>query len=573
LKKEIKTIRKDFFSAITGNSNLFVLEHRFLNGTLFFSALLAFIVFFINLILNLDYTLNIIIFVGFIIYTVLYLISRIKKQYTIISTLFIIFCFAALPLSWFLNSGLFGSTMYICYVLFIILMVITDGIKQKVVSGLFIAEIAIIIIVEFYNPSLVVKYESHHLKFIDISLSILFSIIVLAFIIYFIMKNYNDERLKAEESNYLKSHFLANISHEIRTPMNGIIGFTELLRDPLLKSYEKEKYLNTIINNSNHLLKIIDDVINISRIEAGYLEVTKTEFNIDEMMNELHGFYSLQIESFKKNIKLQLIKDPSAKDKIIVSDAIRIKQTFNNLLSNAVKFTENGFVTFGYGLFEEDNNYYLSGYVEDSGIGIDINNQQLIFNIFNQLDLSSTKEYNGAGLGLSITKRLIDLLGGSLYLESNEEKGSIFSFKLPVEVKSKSSLPVNDKNITTTKKNNYRSILIVEDHDDSYRLLERFLTKNGYSIHRAKNGQDAVTRVQNNPSFQLILMDIQLPVLSGEDATKEIRKFNHDIPIIAQSGNIFDEDIIKYMDAGCNDFISKPIDIKKLLDMIKKYTH
>ncbi len=573
MKIDLKKLRKRIFSIIIGDADIFFLEHRFLNGTLFYSMIIGLLATIVNIIINLNILLTFIMTTGCVIFTVLYYLSRFKKYYKPVLLTFVIFIMTAFPFSWFLNSGLMGSTLYVGIIVLVLFIIITRGIGKIYTSMLFITEIFTVIIVEYKRPDLVTPYLNREQQFADISMTLGFSLIILTVVIIFIKKNIDVERFKAEENNLLKTYFLANISHEIRTPMNGILGFSELLREKDLTEHEKDHYLNIIKNSGNHLLKLINDVINISRIEAGHTTINDSSFNLNTLMLDLLDFFKIHISTGNKAIELKCFLHFDNQSAFILADDIRIRQTFLNLLGNACKFTNTGSIEFGYSLQKigKTKNQNLLFYVKDTGIGIGDSDQKMIFDIFKQVDDSHTRKYGGTGLGLSITRRLIELMGGKIWVESGINTGSTFYFTIPYRASSPIPETINEA-VTHAVMPDFDKalILIVEDNDDSFRYLERVLLKQGFTIIRAANGHDAVEFARENTDILLILMDIQLPVMSGYEATKKIREFNLSIPIIAQTGNAFEEDRLKCIEAGCTSFITKPLDINLLLEIIIK---
>ncbi len=576
MKNIILNIRRSFFPAIIGETEIFSLEHRFLNGTLFFCMVLALFIIIANFYLNMDLVLNLMIVAGCFVYTMLYYFSRFKLYYRPVLWIFIVFILSIFPFAWFFNSGLLGSTSPFYLVLMVLFIIITKGRQKFFVSFLLIIEIFALIFLEYIKPELVTPYLSRDQQFADISVTLGFTLVVLAAIIFFIMKNIDIERLKAEESNRLKTYFLANISHEIRTPLNGILGFAELLRDKDLSEKERKQYLDIIRTSGNHLLKLINDVINISRIEAGHTAIHVRIFNLNTLLHDVYEFFKIHITNEGKPIELKCTMQFDDQSAFISADDIRISQTLLNLLGNACKFTDSGTIEFGYSL--QGNNdlkkQNLLLFVKDTGIGIDETDQKMIFDIFKQADDSHTRKYGGTGLGLSITRRLVELMGGDIWVESGLNAGSSFYFTIPYKAAARIDEKAGEERVSIIHSEMPAAekvhILIVEDHDDSYRFLERFLSKQGYTVNRAGNGLEAVESARENKNIKLILMDIQLPFMSGYEATKKIREFNHSIPIIAQTGNAFEEDRIKCMEAGCTDFITKPLDAKLLLEIIRK---
>ncbi len=370
-------------------------------------------------------------------------------------------------------------------------------------------------------------------------------------------------RKRAEEADRLKSAFLANMSHEIRTPMNAIVGFSNLL---LIEEDEKEKndFVKIISNNCENLMVLINDILDISLIEANQLKIEPLPFDAIKVLKELESIYKLKN---KAGIDIEL-DIPEKKSLGIVTDVYRFRQILNNLLSNAVKYTERGTIKFGYYL--ETGNIVF--FVSDTGIGIEKNDFLRVFDYFQKLDNDTTKLYKGTGIGLSISKKLVELLGGEIWLESETGKGSSFYFRLPVAFESKSILVTKkDKKNATDKEFPDAHILIVEDETNNYKLLEKILKPLNVKITWFKNGKEIVEFVQKNPGLEksLIIMDIMMPVMDGIDAFLEIRKLNHKIPILAVTAYASENERKEILHHGFTDYISKPINARLLLEAIK----
>ena len=378
---------------------------------------------------------------------------------------------------------------------------------------------------------------------------------------------------KAEESDRLKSAFLSNMSHEIRTPMNAIIGFSQILMDTNTPLESQSEYLKIIIDKGNLLMNIINDIIDISKVEANKMEIINSICNIDLVLDEIHSSFTNFLAGGKKE-NLELLFEQSGKQKelVIFSDPYRIKQILTNLIDNAIKFTNEGYVKVGYEMINEKDGRYIKFRVEDTGIGILKENIHLIFNRFRQIEESDTKEFGGTGLGLTISKTLVDLLKGKIWVESEFGKGSIFYFTIPyqsVKVKQKMPppLPIIKPNIDWSDK----QILIVEDNNSSYLLLKSYLSQTKIKVLHTVNGNEAVSISKSSPDINLVLMDIQLPGINGYEATKQIKSFNKEMVIIAQTAYAMARDKQKAMDAGCDEYISKPIEKEQLLLLLSKY--
>jgi PAS domain S-box-containing protein len=391
------------------------------------------------------------------------------------------------------------------------------------------------------------------------------------------LRNINKKLLqskeKAEESDRLKSAFLSNMSHEIRTPMNAITGFAQLLKDPATPREATDQYIDIIINKGNLLLNIINDIIDISKVEAGKIEIIKSGCNIDEMFIDLYAtFENVKKTGKKSHIDLRFVKPDFDSDITIYTDPFRLKQILTNLIDNAIKFTERGFVEFGYSVILEAKRPRIRFYVHDSGIGIPEEKQKLVFNRFRQIEDSHTRRFGGTGLGLTISKKLVELLSGDLKVESQEGEGSTFFFAIPfkpVKVTNNKTKPKSRKKIKPDWRN--RIVLIVEDNNSSFLLLKSYMESTGIKILRAGNGEEAVKMCEVNPDIELVLMDIQLPIMDGYKATSLIKEMRKDLPVIAQTAHAMVEDLEESKKAGCDEHVSKPVKKEVLLSVMSEY--
>ncbi|OFX40859.1 MAG: hypothetical protein A2X08_11750 [Bacteroidetes bacterium GWA2_32_17] len=375
---------------------------------------------------------------------------------------------------------------------------------------------------------------------------------------------------KAEENDRLKSAFLANMSHEVRTPLNVIIGFSDLIRDEELDKKTRNEYINMITSSSHSLLNLINDIIDISKIEAGQLRISETACNLNQILNKL--LQLIEKDKFikgKGNLEINLLTSLSNAESYVLVDEGRLKQVFVNLLTNALKFTLKGKIEFGYII----NNNEIKFYVYDSGIGINKDSIERIFERFKQADDGTSLKYGGTGLGLAISKAIVNLLGGDIWVESELEKGSKFYFTMPYKQLKDNSF----KNEDDTKKTEFeinltnRTILIVEDDDASFLYLRTLLEKKGANVLHVEDGDEAIEITKTNTQIDLILMDLHLPITSGCKATQEIHKFLPNVPIIAQTADAQLETREHAFKCGFDDFITKPLSSKTLFSVIKHF--
>ena len=372
---------------------------------------------------------------------------------------------------------------------------------------------------------------------------------------------------KAEESDRLKSSFLANMSHEIRTPMNAITGFSELLRIPGLEHDTVNQYVEIINANSQQLLSIIDDIIDISRIEAGQVSVSNNKININKLLNEVSCIF----KPLANNKGLDFIVECGLDDEkaMTITDETRLRQVLNNLLSNSIKFTTEGSIKLGY-IFSNNN---FEFYVKDTGIGIAREHFEIIFERFRQVESGMSRKYGGTGLGLTIARMLAELLDGRIWLTSELGKGTTFYFSLP-------TLAVEDQFEAKIKEPpaiEYswpeKTILVAEDEEFNYFFIHEILNNTKVKLIRARNGIEAVESCKKNPEIDIVLMDIKMPDMDGYDATRIIKSFRPKLPIIAQTAYALSEDRAKALEAGCDNYISKPIKKDRLLNIInEKFT-
>jgi len=383
---------------------------------------------------------------------------------------------------------------------------------------------------------------------------------------YNIFSQLVEAKEKAEESDRLKTSFLHNISHEIRTPMNGIVGFSALLTQPGIPQNDVLEYHSIINSCSNQLLSIISDIVNIATLEAGQEKVREAPVNLNEMMHVI--YYQLVSKATEKNLRLSYSTNLRENQVLVNSDETKLNQILTNLINNAIKFTEKGGIHISFMLEDQ----FLQFCVEDTGIGIPEEMQGIIFDRFRQVSTATSRNSGGTGLGLSISKSYVELLGGKIWLESNSLDGTKFYFTIPYKpsgILTSEGLPeVLNSAIPSF---DHKTILIVEDELINYKLLVKMLQQFNFNILWAENGEDAIKTCAVKTEIDLVLMDLKIPGIDGFEASSQIKKRRPDLPIIAQSALALAGDRINALNAGCDDYISKPIRKDLLISKLNKY--
>ena len=383
---------------------------------------------------------------------------------------------------------------------------------------------------------------------------------------------------KAEESDRLKSAFLANVSHEIRTPLNAITGFSSLLANPNLQLDKKEKYIKQILNGSNELVNLIDDVLDISRIESGTLNPKITEFLLNVQLEEIQEFYNdFKDQYAKDNLEIKL-NVPEGSEKLLVkTDQMILQQILGSIIENAIKFTSSGSIEYGYSIIPDKpdpaQDQSLLFFVKDTGIGISKKDKNRIFERFVKIVDKDAHLYRGVGLGLALAKDLAHLLGGEIWVESGLGKGSTFYFTVPYEAL---SIKKADKQANGKRQErdwSGKTILIAEDTESNYLYIEEILSPTNARLIRASDGLEAIEIFRaNKDTIDLVFMDILMPEYDGFEATQLIRKIKKDIPVIAQTAFTFEGEMEDGLYAGCfNDYVLKPFNIKVIYKLFEKY--
>ena len=382
------------------------------------------------------------------------------------------------------------------------------------------------------------------------------------------LAEYEEKTDKAEKASRMKSLFLANMSHEIRTPLNAIEGFARIMAETD-SADERMKYMEIVESNNARLLALIDEILDLSRVEAGELSIKKSMTDLNEMCRSMQNIFkfrcpdSVQLQWSRPNMNVTLN-----------TDANRVTQVFSNLISNALKHTTKGSINYGYRLINDGQE--VEFYVSDTGTGIAPEDQKHIFEAYVSRD---AEQQNGYGLGLALCKIIVEKLGGHITVNSKLGAGATFRFILPFQgtiggMKKDARVTTNSRTIrvsTKTDLNTAPLILVAEDEDSNYELVRIVLAKR-YRLLRAHNGIEAVTySEEEHPA--LVLMDVRMPDMSGLDATRIIKEVNPDIPVVALSAYAFDENIREARDAGCDEFMAKPFRVEDLLDTVQRYVN
>ena len=496
-----------------------------------------------------------------------YLYIRFKPNFSNGKYILLIFSILIINSQWFVNFGSYGPILFLFIIAESYVLLVFRKTESIIFSVFILLNVSLLFFVEYSYPGIFGYYENERLRIIDLYTGVMIYLLLLVFLLKFAVIYYVDEKEKAQKADKLKSTFLANMSHEIRTPMNGIMGFASLLKNNDLPKEVQISYLDIIEKSGNRLLNIINDIIDISKIESGLVVAEINETDINEQLEDLYTFFKTEVEA--RGLELFLKEKLPFGDRIIKTDKEKVFAILTNLIKNAVKYSEKGFIEFGC----TRKGRYLEFYVRDTGIGIAPEKHETIFQRFVQIESEDKMTKNGSGLGLSITKAYVELLGGKIWLESKPGEGSVFYFTIPfksIEIES-----VNLKNDISKEMNESKypklNILIVEDDEPSAILLSTVLNPFAKKIEVVNSGLKAVETCRNDSTIDLVLMDIQLPQMNGYDATRKIREFNNDVVIIGQTAFGFSDDRIDALKAGCNNYISKPVIKDQLLAMIFSY--
>ena len=603
----------NLFYILAGSRKELSLQHRLFNITILSTAFFVFAGSIVNIYLDLNiyiklYTVSLFIFLGLI-----YYLSFKYKVYKTLMLLYLILVLITVISLWFINGGSKGPTAFSFIIIIYIFNLLYENKSKTLINIIIIIVFSSLYLIEYFYPHLVVGYETENDRFFDNFFTAIFYISTMSFISIFFFKSfYEDKKLteiqrdeiigkndeiqktqeelykhkenleelvairtqelininkelllakeKAENTDKLKTAFLSNMSHEIRTPMNVIIGLSQLIKRRSLDKNKQDEYINTIIGKGNLLLNIINDIIDVAKIEANELTINKDECEIKPLLNEIYLAFE---NNLNPNVRLTINIPEEINDLVISTDSLRLKQVLINLVENARKFTNNGTITIGC----KSSDDYIEFYVKDTGIGIPKDKLEIIFSRFRQIQETNTKEYGGAGLGLTISKKIIELLDGEISVDSELNEGSIFSFKIPLN-KINKGLTHSDIEEVAEVDWSSKTIILAEDEEFNFIVLEDLLDETRIKIIRAINGKEVLEILEGGTKIDLILLDIQMPIMSGYEVCPILKNKYSAIPVIAQTAYVMAEDEKHLLELGCNDIITKPIDFDELLEMI-----
>lgn len=525
-------------------------------------------------------------------------ISRYQEKFVPIGLMYIVFSLLFFIPIWFSNGGIEGPTKTAYLMSVVAAMMILPKRYHLLFILVTISIILTLYWLELQHPEWLVKYPNEKTKHTDILISTILYLLIISISVSLYKRTYDMDRdnlikksidleesreylsetkQQAEEATKAKSRFLANMSHEIRTPLNGIIGTIDLLQHTPLNA-EQEELMLSLKSSSTHLLEIVNDVLDISKIEADKLELFEGPCNLENIIQQVTAISTPRLIALKKNITLSAAVQPGVESEII-ADESRIKQVLINLVGNAIKFTETGNIKLEVSANMIDESLQeLHFAVSDTGIGISEENIQSLFIPFTQIDSTATRKHSGTGLGLSICRKIIEEMGGRIWVESELGKGSTFKFIIPVQInlvrKSQQPQQRNAAGAISGSEIKPLKMLVAEDNNMNQLLATKMFKKIGYIIEIANNGKEAVEMTAKY-DYDLVFMDIHMPEMDGIEATQRILNSGRaKVPIIiAMTANAVKEAEAEYLQLGMKDIVTKPFTIDQLRKVLEKWAH
>jgi signal transduction histidine kinase/CheY-like chemotaxis protein len=548
----------------------FNFERQFLIPLSLTGIFFSIISIFLNIFMGFNEVLIIIPFVSTFVFTIVYFMTKYGRHVAFAKWLFIFTTLFLVNLIWRYNYGSQGPWFFVIVLLYSYLIFMMSGRQLLLLSLILLANILVLYLFEYNHPHLLGDYPSDKIRLLDFYTAVFLSGASAYVLMSMAKKAYLTQYQKARTADKLKSAFLANMSHEIRTPLNAIVGFSNLLGDKDITTEERAEYVEIINNSSQSLLQLIDDILDVSLIEANQVKIEKADFQVNELLKKLEKTYHSVLKEKKIDsvqLKLQMPKDLFW----IHSDAMRINQVMVNLMNNALKFTEAGSIVFGF----EPEGEKLKFFVKDSGIGIAPDHLDHLFDRFYKIEDDNRKLYRGTGIGLYLCKKITEILGGSIHVESTFGKGSTFYFYIPAENlviepagnRVKKEVPT----LPSENKPQNGTVLIIEDDENSRFYFKKILESVNLHVLEAAGGKEGVTLFSDNPQISAVLLDIRLPGTSGFEVIKELKKIRPDVPVIAETAFAMVGDKEKCLAAGFDDYISKPVKREILLEKINKY--